>query len=570
MVSMRTLAALLVLAGASAHAGTPQPGFDDTSVISGLSFPTAVAFLPNGRMLVTQKGGALLRVDAGVATTLTTIPVCSGSEMGLLGVAVDPNFATNGFVYLYRTDSSGGCGSATGRSNQVVRVTVSGNTAGSLMVLLTGIRTDNGNHDGGCLRIGPDGKLYVGAGDTGNGDNFGCPGDPVNPYAQDLNELEGKVLRLNLDGTIPSDNPFFNQVGKRGEVFAYGFRNPFRFSFDPNSGRLWLADVGDLAWEEIDIVTAGGNYAWPHCEGTNPTGCEQPGDVDPIFTYPHSSAQAGCPALPAGSLGTCIIGGAFAGAAFGAMAGDYVFGDCTSSDIYIATPNGTRDDIAGTPTLISSNAHVPSDFVPGPDGAIYYTQEGNGEVRRLAVTGATTTTTASTTSSTTTTAPPGTDELLSGKTLKLKDYVDATRRSVKANSADPAVDLGGGASSPDDPTQNPSSVRVRSTAGGFDHTYPLVTAGWSYIGDPAAAKGYKYKDAVGPITKATLKNGRLLKLSGKGSGLVFTLAANPDPVAVVLQTGAKHYCMSFGGTTSFLANRTYSGKGAPPPGSCPP
>src|SRR3989442_1695540 len=180
MSPLRKLGLVLLLVPAAARAGTPALGFDDTSVIAGLSFPTAIAFLPDGRMLVTQKGGALLRVDGGVATTLTTIPVCTGSEMGLLGVAVDPNFATNGFVYLYRTDSSGGCGSSSGRFNQVVRVTVSGNTAGSLTVLLTGIQTDNGNHDGGGLRLGADGKLWVGAGDSGLGDNVGGAGSATN------------------------------------------------------------------------------------------------------------------------------------------------------------------------------------------------------------------------------------------------------------------------------------------------------------------------------------------------------------------------------------------------------
>src|SRR5262249_13375433 len=161
---------------------------------------------------------------------------CNASEMGLLGVAVDPSFGTNGFIYLYRTDSSNGCGSSTNRFNQIVRVTMGpGDTVNplSLTVLLSGIRTDGGNHDGAVLRIGPDGKLFVGAGDTGLGDNQGGPGSSTNPYSQDLNSLNGKVLRLNLDGTIPNDNPFVGQVNHRGEVFAYGFRNPFRFNFDP-------------------------------------------------------------------------------------------------------------------------------------------------------------------------------------------------------------------------------------------------------------------------------------------------------------------------------------------------
>src|SRR5207249_11785981 len=130
--------------------------------------------------------------------------------------------------YLYRTKNTGTCGSATGRFNEVVRITIGAadtvNPA-SLVVLVTGAQTDNGNHDGGGLRIGPDGKLYVGVGDTGLGDNQVRPGSSTNPYAQDLAHLEGKLLRLNLDGTIPADNPFVGNALARHEIFAYGFRN---------------------------------------------------------------------------------------------------------------------------------------------------------------------------------------------------------------------------------------------------------------------------------------------------------------------------------------------------------
>src|SRR5262249_28245772 len=195
---------------AQANASLVVPGFQVTTFQGGLSTPTAIAFLPDGRMLITEKGGALKLSDGTSASTLITLGVCTDSEMGLLGVAVDPNFSSNGFIYLYRTDNSAGCGSSTGRFNQVVRVTMgSGGTVSpaSLTVLLTGIRTDLGNHDGGCLRIGPDGKLYASVGDTGLGDQV-APGNSTNPYAQDLSSLNGKILRLNLDGSIPADNPF--------------------------------------------------------------------------------------------------------------------------------------------------------------------------------------------------------------------------------------------------------------------------------------------------------------------------------------------------------------------------
>src|SRR5262249_48380579 len=162
-----------------------------------------------------------------------TIPVCAASEMGLLGVAVDPaTFASTGFIYLYRTESDGGCTTATGRSNEVVRVTMSGSTIGSMSGLLPGMRSAGGQPDGpGGPSNSSDGKRYVGVGDTGNGDNVGCPGTASNPYSQDLGALEGKILRLNVDGSVPADNPFVGVMGARGEIFARGFRNPFRFGF---------------------------------------------------------------------------------------------------------------------------------------------------------------------------------------------------------------------------------------------------------------------------------------------------------------------------------------------------
>jgi glucose/arabinose dehydrogenase len=399
---------LVAVTPRATRAGDPMPGFFDTPYVTGLSRPTAIAFLPDGRLLITEKGGtaglgaaALKLFDGTGTTTLLTLPVCADSEMGLLGVAIDPDFARNGFVYFYRSQpGAGGCETSTGRFNQVVRGTMAGASVSpdSLTILLDGIRTDNGNHDGGVLRIGPDQKLYVGVGDTGRGDGQ-SPGAATNPYAQDLSSLNGKILRLNLDGSVPADNPFVGTAGARGEVWAYGFRNPFRMSFDPSTGTLWIGDVGDLTVEEIDLGVAGGNYAWPHCEGTLPPGCEQPGDIDPIFTYLHSGPS---------SLGTCLIGGAFAGTAFGSLGGDYVFGDCTSSVVYRVTPNAARNGFAGPPTATATNAGTPSDFVSGPDGAIYYVADGGGEVRRLATVASTTPSSSPTTSTTTLVPAPST------------------------------------------------------------------------------------------------------------------------------------------------------------------
>ena len=381
----------------TAHAGTPIAGFSDTLVASGFSQPTAIAFLPDGRMLVTEKGtgggttagsAALKLINNGAVSTLTTIPVCTGSEMGLLGVAVDPSFNSNGFVYLYRTapDSGNSCADSVGRFNQVVRVTMSGNTVvpGSLTQLQPGVlqmQSDNGNHDGGGLRIGPDNKLYVSVGDTGLGDS-GPPGASTNPYSQDLNHLEGKLLRLELDGSPAAGNPYIGAAG-RDEIWASGLRNPFRFGFDPMTDSLWLGDVGQDTIEELDIIVPGGDYAWPNCEGTLPTGCEAtvPGPepvIDPIFQY--YQPEVAPPGEPA--LGRTIIGGDFSGAAFGSLAGYYFFGDQNSSNIYSAPPNAARDDVVGTPATFVTAAAGPVDIVFEPGrGALYYVAINTGQIR---------------------------------------------------------------------------------------------------------------------------------------------------------------------------------------------
>jgi glucose/arabinose dehydrogenase len=566
----------------SVRAGNPAPGYTDTAYVTGLSSPTAIAFLPDGRLLIAEKGGfsgaqdaALKLFDAGTTTTLGTVAVCAGSEMGLLGVAVDPGFATNGFIYLYRTESTGGCGSATGRSNEVVRVTMGGSSIGAPSVLLTGIRTDNGNHDGGVLRYNPvDGKLYVGVGDTGLGDNVGCPGSATNPYAQDLNALEGKILRLNLDGGVPADNPFFGQAGKRGEIFASGFRNPFRFGFDPVTGALWAGDVGDLAFEEIDIVTAGGDYAWPHCEGTRPNGCQEPGDVDPVFEYAHSASCSGV----APFLGSSITGGSFAGAAFGAEDGHYVFGDYTADNIYRLQPNAARDGVVGTAATIATAASGPVDVITGPEGAIYYVSLGSGQVRRMTAVGApTTTTTAATTTVTTTTTttstttrPPAPDELLGGRRLTLKAHAGTSSKRLLVLAKD-AVTLGDGNGSADDPTLAGGSLRVRTTAGcggPCDSLYPLAQSGWRRIGPAGTNKGYKFRSKTGPIRVVVVKTGRLLKAVGHGP-LGHALAADPQPVDVALRLGARQYCLRFGGAVTFKPPSQFAAKDAPTSPGCP-
>jgi glucose/arabinose dehydrogenase len=260
------LVLLVVAWSATAQASGAPAGFTESTVATGLRQPTAIAFLPDGGLLVTEKGGALKLVRAGSVSLLTTLPVCPEVSMGLLGIAVDPGFSANGHVYVYRTVAgAGGCGTEAGRFNRVGRLTLSGDAVVDGPVNLPfAVRTDNGQHNGGTLRVGIDGKLYLSTGDTGVGDFKGggaktLPGESANPFAQDLTELPGKVLRVNLDGSIPADNPFAGQAGARGEIFAYGFRNPFRFGIDPVTGLLWLGDVGQSTWEELNVIRRGGN-----------------------------------------------------------------------------------------------------------------------------------------------------------------------------------------------------------------------------------------------------------------------------------------------------------------------
>jgi glucose/arabinose dehydrogenase len=383
LVRVGWLLALLAAWAPALAVGAVPAGFSESPVATGLDKPTGIAFLPDGGMLVTEKGGTLLLVRSGSVVTLTTLSVCTEKTMGLLDVAVDPGFSSNGFVYLYRTKPVGSegpiCPTVAGRVNEVVRLRLAGDqVVGGPTAILTGVRTDTGHHNGATLRIGNDGKLYVSTGDAGVGDSqpdgFTAPGESTNPFSQDLRELPGKVLRIGLDGTIPPDNPFVHTPGTRPEIFAYGFRNPFRFGIDPVTGRLWLGDVGQNSWEELDIVRPGGNYGWPRCEGTAPSGCDPPGHVSPIFVYQQDIA---------GSLGASITGGAFAPCNFGSYGGQYFFGDYVSDRLFHVAPNDAREGLAGSPQDFADGAGGPVDIVFGPDGALYYVAIKVGAVRRV-------------------------------------------------------------------------------------------------------------------------------------------------------------------------------------------
>src|SRR5205085_341247 len=270
------------------QAATLPAGFAESQFGSNVgSSPTAMAFAPDGRLFVCLQSGQVRVIKNGalLSVPFLSISVTSGGERGLLGVAFDPNFSSNQFVYLYYTTS------ASPIHNRISRFTANGDVAaaGSEVAL---VDLDNlssaTNHNGGAIHFGPDGKLYAGVGENANSAN-----------AQTLNNRLGKILRVNSDGTIPTDNPFLNTAtGNNRAIWALGLRNPFTFAFQPGSGRLFINDVGQNTFEEIDDGVAGANYGWPASEG--PT--TNPAFRGPLFFYPHGSGT---------SAGCAISGGAF-------------------------------------------------------------------------------------------------------------------------------------------------------------------------------------------------------------------------------------------------------------------
>ncbi len=279
---IKRLAALTVL---SAVCGCGSSGgilhqFQSTDVVTGLTHPTSFAFAPDGRLFITEQGG-LLKVAREVqpATVAHTLSVQVSTEQGLAGIVLDPNFATNGTIYMYYTVGVGGLFPPPTPQNRVSKFTVSGDTVvpASEVILLQGIASDTGMHNGGCLRFGADGKLYVSTGDGG-----------VPSNGQDLTKLNGKILRINPDGTVPTDNPFVGQANVRPEIYCYGLRNPFRFTIRASDNKLVIGDVGQSAWEEVNVGGAGSNFGWPTYEGAS----NAAGFTSPAYTYSHASGGA--------------------------------------------------------------------------------------------------------------------------------------------------------------------------------------------------------------------------------------------------------------------------------------
>jgi len=250
----------------------------------------------------------------------------AGNEQGLLGLAFDPNYSTNGYFYVYYTASAGLRHVVVSRFSVSSADPNSANPNSELVILQIPQPPSYNNHNGGMLAFGPDGDLYVGVGDGGS------EGDPMG-NGQNMSTLLGKILRIDVRNAsedhpygIPADNPFVGKSGARGEIWAYGLRNPWRFSFDSVTGQLWVGDVGQDRYEEVDIVARGGNYGWNIMEGFScyspSAGCDKAGLQLPVSVYPHT-------------MGCAIMGGyVYRGDAIPALAGVYVYGDYCNGNIW--------------------------------------------------------------------------------------------------------------------------------------------------------------------------------------------------------------------------------------------
>jgi len=360
-----TFIASLFISSFSIKAQTYPTGFQQVLVANGISSPTVMAFAPDGRLFVAQQTGALRIIENGVllATPAITLSVNSSGERGLLGIAFDPNFTSNNFIYLYYTLSSAS-------NNRISRFTMNGNTVvgGSESVVLNLDPLSSAtNHNGGTIDFGPDGKLYVGIGENANGAN-----------SQNLDTYHGKILRINSDGSVPAGNPFTGGTAQRQRVWEYGMRNPYTLSIQPGTGRIFVNDVGQNTWEEINDCTAGGlNYGWPTAEGFS----SNPAFTNPVYAYAHGGGVG---------FGCAITGGTFFNPTSSnyppEYTGRYFFLDFCNNWIDMLTLSGST---ATRTNFASSIAGSPVGMATGPDGNLYFLSRANNAVYKITFTGST-------------------------------------------------------------------------------------------------------------------------------------------------------------------------------------
>lgn len=427
------LTTLLVLPASTALAAIPDVRFTESTVLSaGISEATGLARVPDGsnRIFIISKGGVVRIFDGTAllpANFATITPIYTGSECGLIGIAFDPDYASNRYVYFFVTVSSS--------EQQIIRYTDQNNVGADKTVIVPGLPTVGANHDGGGIGFGPDGYLYWAVGDNGSGRGVNT----------DLTLLASKVGRAFPDGTVPMDNPFYDGAGGNNDyIWARGFRNPFTLTFEPGRGRLWVNTVGG-SWEQVFVVQAGDHAGWSTFENNQPANYIQPvisyrtnsnqqrvisqtglvrtngtiavttnqahgfhkgekitisGALDATFNgdvfvrevtsnTEFTAEQAGNDASSGGGeastqeLGGCISGGTFYDATdFPAeFSGNFLFGDYNSDRLLRATLDG-NGDISSVDTMGTRMSSI-IDLETGPDGTLYILTHG-GQLRRAA------------------------------------------------------------------------------------------------------------------------------------------------------------------------------------------
>lgn len=375
--------AVAVLACKSDDPKTPEDRFPEDSINSKDIFPALTFSQPvdlvqapgdSSRFFVVEQGGVIKvfsnAENVSSSTTFLDIKskVRSGGERGLLGLAFHPDFKTNGYFFVNYT-------SGTPLKTVIARYKATSATQadpGSEAILFT-FNQPYDNHNGGSLQFGKDGYLYIATGDGGSG------GDPQN-NAQNLKSHLGKILRVDVNGTakgnysIPADNPYATgTTGNLPEIYAYGLRNPWRISFDTNTGKLFAGDVGQNEREEIDIIAKGGNYGWRMKEGVdcyNPSSnCNAQGLIEPVHDYSQDNGDRS------------ITGGyVYRGSAIPALAGKYIYGDYVSGRIWALELDG---DTRKSNTLILEDKGNISSFGQDIKGEVYYLNYGQGKVMKV-------------------------------------------------------------------------------------------------------------------------------------------------------------------------------------------
>ncbi len=325
-------------------AGSLPPGFAEILVAQNLD-PTAMALSPDGRLFITEKNGKVLIVENGqlFADPFAILDVDKQNERGLQGIAFDPHFEHNGYVYLYYTVKDA-------NHNRISRFVADGNYAvpGSETIIMDIDQLTWTIHNGGSMAFGLDEKLYVSTGDGADGD-----------AAQSLNSLLGKIIRINADGTIPEDNPFYNQTsGKYRAIYAIGLRNSFSMSIQPGTGRIFATEVGSATWEEVNEILPGMNYGWPIIEGPLQGQTPPANYKEPVHYYHHNN---GCAIVGAAFYNpdTYLFPSIYAGKFFFA---DYCFGYIK----YLDPANPSQS------FTFAEDINRPLNIIVAPDGTMYY------------------------------------------------------------------------------------------------------------------------------------------------------------------------------------------------------